>query len=798
MPQDGVSNSRMQPSTILNVRVVTAVDQQQSSSRSTSAERAAKHQVVNDTRYRSRPDCVSRVTDVVGFVSQSASYSPVAVMPGCAVRSRTSWPQDARPLASDRESVLMQLTEELQQQKLIRNTSNTLSVAQTCRVDTTVIRPLAVKAQPRSTHRFHPLISTAPQVPSSTFVSSAAQNTSGQATCIAADQFVGYYPSLDRRTHVSSNETVYGPSKRSSDSSQPKLHNSSVSPYCSVESWQSYLQPVSTLPSVAFGSPTGRLYRPVGSFGSPMQMSSSLPSTAQCLSEPSRCSPVHSYQSHAHTLNYSSSAYSLTPRSQVPASPRHISPSLHTGLSSPAKSIAPTLLYRQSVAIRSPSSSSYYVKPRTSTSDVQSAVVTTSGLCRGIGSPVTPNSSGVLKLAGSVTHGTMQHIVPKFNCSQMTHSSAHVASVSGPDRSASHQTSAATSRATGSYASSGSATGLRHVRITSPVASYLPVHSCSQQQRWTSEQQLMKSYMSVLPPARPRQVTSYKIRQFYEEPAGYFRPPAPQKVACPKVSSSVQQRPDAPLNLMASPSKFFLHGNLDFDDYIGKLVTPVIREQNQTLVKSPTLPARQEAKTVKKRTSRCKVSWAVCERPVLPLTTTVTTTVSTSKLNLQGSLDVGAYIKSPLPSDGHPGNQTDPKSLSAPASDVDTKQKPTGTSEKSQSTVRAGMKRKLDLTELEKDDNSKSKMECGFVDKFQESVSIQRFFDVGEPESQRSDALPDSKCSASVPVSKKESRVYTSFLLCTDILLSTVSTSTISYRSQCSHSHSYYIMPGML
>jgi len=55
-------------------------------------------------------------------------------------------------------------------------------------------------------------------------------------------------------TCISSTETVYG----SPGASQLKSKNSSVSPYHCVDSWQSYLQSVSTLLSVAFDSSCGR------------------------------------------------------------------------------------------------------------------------------------------------------------------------------------------------------------------------------------------------------------------------------------------------------------------------------------------------------------------------------------------------------------------------------------------------------------------------------------------------------------------------------------------------------------
>jgi len=146
-----------------------------------------------------------------------------------------------------------------------------------------------------------------------------------------------------------------------------------------------------------------------------------------------------------------------------------------------------------------------------------------------------------------------------------------------------------------------SATGLRHYRMSAPAslaASLVPPPPplyplspvCAMSSDRRTAKQRPRKPASVLPPATEKLHATQHQNELYSTgmqsssvaSVGSIQQPAMQIREAVK-SESVSALPNAPVSSMVSPSKFFMHGGLDFDSYIGR---PIGGQQSQTVVKS--------------------------------------------------------------------------------------------------------------------------------------------------------------------------------------------------------------------
>lgn len=573
-----------EPSTIVNVKIVGDMSPTASITNSASVRRSSNQQYEGDVHRRIGTMPYHEIPNPVQFGNRlqrqltSATECCPSAMGRRSERAEHSSEIPAIPAsskqvminarlipASDRESVLQKLNEELHQQQMSWKTDHPLSSVRTHAdsLKQSVVKPVPVKAQPYM-QRFHPLMASPPQVPSSTVVPLAAQTASSQSALSV------FYSASGKRTENSSN---FGSLKRSPSSCQPNVHNSQLSLPCSSDARNPYLS-VGISQSVQYGSPVpssiGRWHPEPGkeSLYSPGRLSSSLGSDTQHTSVASLPtalgSPVQQYGSQQHgvssPIHYGSSMYPcLLPQSlRSPTllhamqsanlvSPRHNSPEQYIRVSSPAASFPP-------------------VYPQGSYSAVRPAVYSPS--------PV-HSSSTVNQPPPSTTFSS-----PNC-CSAMSPTT-----LSNTDRSASLLGSGVGSEV--SFAAScslpRSATALRHYRVAAPATSVVPPLSYTRKQYYSVPHEKQPKQQSVLPPAclprrsskNPRPTLSQQ-RSGLADVDGFRLPPTGERAQV-NVCKTVDKPSHAQLTSMVSPSKFFQRGSLDFDSYIGKLV-PVLQNR---------------------------------------------------------------------------------------------------------------------------------------------------------------------------------------------------------------------------
>ena len=845
-----------EPSTVLNVKIVEHKSPTANSAGSMSVGRSSdqQHELVGSNCHRA------------GTVhTQPASYLQVTSPPRCGGQVRRhstpvtasspramGWPtwtvqrspeipsssqqrmvntrviqRDVRPQALNRESVLQKLDKELQLQISRSRPRQPLSSVRTCAdsMNELLVRPVAMKPQP-SMQGFHPFVLRA----------TSTTSTLSAPPSIVLPTAAQIASSSNKGTWDSSSVPNFSPTKRSLGSSQPIVHSGPPSSFCGADTWHpcpTVNQPVSATQSVHFGSPdrssvsrwsTAAGTPDKGSFAAPPGQASSPASDTQHVPVPSwptaHCSPAHSHQSQSYIsqrysmgspVNYSSSDYSFLlsqvlsdgVQSSSPATPRHVSPTWHTGVSSPAKSFSPHQ------RLMSP----YRVPQQNSTSDIQGVATpseTSLDLRRGYSSPVSSYHSPAPTLAeppkyGVVRHGvgspsksfSAAHLLSKANSSQMssvTFSSPQYSAMSlTTNRSGSHPSSAAKPAASlaASCSLQGSAAGLRHHRLGAPHSSALPFLPCQLQQPGSMpssqqmENQPRKQTPRVLPPARERVTFSQRPQQrvmsascqnrmFFQQQflnvvaASSSTTPPPQRMAPAKVRKTAGEMPVAPSSAMISPSKFFIQGSLDFDSYIGK---PILR-QNEVVVKSDhfvSSAGNEVAKPLMKSLSPVSVgrkrkldqtgvglpsesfseAHSLSEHSISQAGNEVPKPVKKSlspvSVGRKRKLDqTGVGLPSKSFSEAHSLSE---QPMSSAANEV---AKPVM---KSLSPVSVGQKRKLDQTDSETEDHTKRKMVSGFGDKFQESLSIQELVE-------NADADPlTNKRSANQQVLEKEPKV---------------------------------------
>lgn len=132
-----------------------------------------------------------------------------------------------------------------------------------------------------------------------------------------------------------------------------------------------------------------------------------------------------------------------------------------------------------------------------------------------------------------------------------------------------------------------SATALRHFRINAPSAAacLVPDHTHPVQpvQQFPAEKPATACAKKKTKPSNSRREYEKHFQQFANKAAlATYRPPAPRERAPAQVRKTVIEPPSAPLAATVSPSKFFMSGSLDFDDYIGKLLPAVCESQSRT------------------------------------------------------------------------------------------------------------------------------------------------------------------------------------------------------------------------
>jgi len=373
-------------STIVNVKVL----RQQSPTAECPSVGSSSNPEVSDVRYRTEAvPCMQlasrrQLSDMVGHgrYVQSTSMSPryqspvgqpvltvplqhSADIPASLCQqmmiNRRAMEEDVLPRASNRPSVLQQLTEELQEQKW--RTSNMHAYAGSPKPS--VVKPVPVKVQPGSTPRFHPLMSGPSHMSSSAVEPSAAQ--------IASRRTESY-----RTTQSSSAAADFFSVMRSPRSSQPNLQHTPQSPPSrNIESHSPHCmsinQSVNVSQSLQFGSldrsPTGRWHpasdRSVeGSYFSPTRSASGLLTSdvhegldLTCTAvrrSPVRCCQSQNYSPRQHGVvspqNRGSAPRLPAAHTQMRSqellsarlsSPRHLSPDQHATVSSPANLAPP-------------------------------------------------------------------------------------------------------------------------------------------------------------------------------------------------------------------------------------------------------------------------------------------------------------------------------------------------------------------------------------------------------------------------------------------------------------------------
>lgn len=432
---------QLQPSTIVSVRVVR---HKFPTTDCSSVRRTSNPEAVNDVRYRAevaprvQPMAQNQKSDLVGcgtyIHGQSTSVTPhyqsVVGQPVLTVQrssdisssalqqmmaNRRSMQEDVYSRVSNRESIplLQQLTNELQQQQLRTGTIHCYAGSS----NQSVIRPVPVKAQPGSMPRFHRLMSSSSHVPSTTVVSSVAQNSSQQAASYRTMQ----------------SESDYFRAMVSPNLSQRSPQNTPMSPSRNTDPYHrhpvSASQSVTVSQSMQFAgsdrSPTGRQYPASGaslegSFISPTQSVSSLASAVR--EQPNlpwhttRCSPVHShpsqsYSSHQHSVvspqNYHRAQCLPSTKTQMPSRElqsakqaflRHTSPKQHAAAIGLAAKFASSVYSSQQCFVTQCSPESHYTQPQNFVSDsqminVSSPSQTSSDLHHRLGSPV-PSRGG--------------------------------------------------------------------------------------------------------------------------------------------------------------------------------------------------------------------------------------------------------------------------------------------------------------------------------------------------------------------------------------------------------------------
>ena len=335
--------------------------------------------------------------------------------------------------------------------------------------------------------------------------------------------------------------------------------------------------------------------------------------------------------------------------------------------------------------------------------------------------------------------------------------------------SVSHQNSSVGTKA--GFAAS-SATGLRHFRINAPsaAAALLPAPTPARRQLAAGNHDQHKR-IPIAARCPQQKVSNNQYEMYYQKFSSAaalagLRPPAQQTQKTANVGKTVSKQHGAQLATTFSPSKFFVPGGLDFDDYIGKLVPAVAQSQgrmsqNQPMTKSVSFKA-SSADVAEPKMKQCSLECAGVKKKQ--------DTVSPSKFFVPGGLDFDDYIGKPVPafaqSQGRMSqNRPMAKSVSLKASSADVAEpikKPCSLEyagvkrkqdriepprdahstwktdadvekpkRKRQSPVCASTKRKLHLTELpvESEPNSTQKKECRFADKYLESLSFQDLLD---------------------------------------------------------------------
>jgi len=800
------------PSTVVSVKIVENKTPAKNCPNSTSVVRSP-HQLLQTATdichmVHMQPVSYHEVTNPLRFgsavqhesTSVTASSSSSVRRPTRRVQRRTEIPSSSKqamanttrmtqkddlPHTSSRDSILEMFSDELLQQRSQKSDSSTLSSVRTYsdNLQQTVVRPVAVKAQP-SMQRFHPLMSSPPRVLSSTAVPSSAHLSPGQ---IALNVF-------QSASNSRTNETNFGSTKRSPGSSLPAVHNGPLSPPCNTDTWNPYL-PVSQSASIAqpvrFGSPDRspfvRRYPAVGASSSVAGQSSGMAFDAQYVQVPSwpmaHSIPVHSYQSQNYISpqrsigspqNYCSSMCPSLPSQSPPSkmlsydvqsaklvSLQHISPKQHTGIiPPPAKSVkSPPVYSSQHGSLGSPVSP-HHVQLQNSTSDTQLADVTTlRQISSGFGSPVSSYCSRVPVLAEYPNYAVVCRGLPsKSNSAAITPSRAYCAQVpstvfSSPHGCSTVSLTTTTLSGTDRFCLNSTVRPvLRNYRMRAPATSLIPsapVQICPPQQPSTISNQKPisqqpKQNLSVLPPARQRQWrnTPSQNQVFYQQPSntatlGSLRPPTSQECAPPPFTANV------------SPNKFFLQGSLDFDTYIGKMVS---LPQKQTVVKSEnsTLSAVKKSTTsvcagLKRRLDRtCGL------RQDQAVVNSEQSAVNMVKPSKQPPSSTCAGVKRKLDWNcGLPQDQTVANSEHSVSSAITEVPKP---AKKSPSAC-AGMKRKPDSNDFQTEDSSKRRTENRFVDVFQESLYVKGLVDNADADS------TENKRSADPQAQKKQSKV---------------------------------------
>lgn len=610
---------------------------------------SVSYETANPVQFGNQAQCQS--LPVVGGPTQRIQHSTDTAALSEQMMNTTATQKYSQPLPLFRESVLQKFSEELRQQ-LSQKVANPLSNVQTC-VDSlkqTVVKPVAVKAQP-SPERFNSLMSSPPHMILSTVAS-------GQVNLPA------FHTSPSRGVQDSSSETYFSTINRLQDPSQPSAGNRLLP--CNAEMWHPY-HPVTQSVSISQS----------GHFASADRSSAERWYSAVETWPTSDCSTASSYQSQSYV------------------SPQHV-------VGSPGKLVSPLLQH-------SP-------QPQMSPScNVQAVNLVASRYISarqhaGIASPA---KSIPVEQSSHYSRMAPHHVSPKKSASL-----ANTASIIHVSAALPHDHSVPMSR----YAPGPrSASGLRKYRIATPIESVLPsarsVPIPNEKQNVIN--QCPQPNLSMLPPAcrawhlnnTPSQHQAY-FQQFARRTEhSKNRLPLPQKNASVTASNTVSRMPSESFTANISPNKFFVHGSLDFDSFIGKPVAV-----SQKVAKSAVSASSEVSEMVKPKKS------SSAARAALKRELGSAETVSRSKNDNQFAVHIPSTV------------------LEAT--------KPT----KASSSVCAGVKKKLDSTSTSAATEPLT-TESQFANKYLESLSMQGLLGKIEVD------LSENKSYEDLPAQKKDSGV---------------------------------------
>ena len=711
-----------EPSTVLNVKIVGQKSVAANCTSSANQQYDAMSNIHHHPMSYRTVNPVQLGIPVRHHATYAGSYPPRVCLPTGTVEGFTEVPASPRQtmvntrvirndgLPQDRgfrDSILAKLGEELQQQKTYSRNQP-------------VMKPVAVKAQ-SNMQGFRPLMSSPSHVPSSTVSPSSAQILSGQ---IALSVF---HLASKKRTAGSADEVNFNPAKRSAGSSQPCVHKGQmISPGSAERSPMNFSpakrSPGSSLPNVRKGqmiSPGSAerspMWHPCLSDSQNVNISQSVPFGSPLASRrytaSGECMQGSHYSPTGQSFNAASYYSEPMPLSST-LSPQQV-PSQICAVGVPETSLSPGFCHD----LRSVYGSrvSMFTQPHESSGSV--------------GFPSKSTSAG---------YSASQKNLAAVNCLQLSSSpcNSSVSSATSIDKhmsGAPHRTAIVPmENFTSSCSAQMSAPGLRNYRMgmadqskllypssSQPNPRSIPrtaqmVHeqskqslsadlskcfpsSCSQQKSRSIPgtmqiaSQQPKRTMSVLPPARaPRNVSNQIGHRQPSNMAGFdhfVRPPSQQGAhveTCKTVSST------NPLSATVSLSKFFVHGSLDLDAYLGKLLgdplfqTSVKSERSASsaptakIGKKCSSPMSAGVKTKLQKPAHVELCKTVSSTSSSPLCTTI----SPSKSFVHGSIDLDTHLRMIVHGPRNPTEQS--------ASSVATELVKTG--KKSSSMVCAGVK----------------------------------------------------------------------------------------------------------